>query len=87
MRPAELDSPFRQAVVPDPPFIAERVADLPPAAATQALIRESKAMPKGNATQRPILEQIEWQATTNRPIPQALKQGLAKARSAAIDDD
>ena len=73
--------------VGDPPFIDERVADLPQAAATQALIRQSKAMPKGEDTQGPILEQIDWQATTNRPIPQALKQELAKARSATTDDD
>jgi hypothetical protein len=40
-------------------------------------------MPKGEDTQGPILEQIDWQASTNRPIPPALAQEVAKARSAA----
>jgi hypothetical protein len=38
-------------------------------------------MPKGEDTQGPILEQINWQATTSRPIPPALKQEVAKALS------
>jgi hypothetical protein len=38
-------------------------------------------MPKGEDTQGPILEQIDWQATTSRPIPPALIRELAKARS------
>ena len=72
--------------VADPPFVNERVADLPPTAATQALIQQSKAMRKGEDTQGPILEQIDWQATANRPIPPALKQEAAKLRSGADDD-
>jgi hypothetical protein len=36
-------------------------------------------MPKGEDTQGPILEQIDWQATTNRPIPPALKEEVAKS--------
>jgi DNA-binding beta-propeller fold protein YncE len=65
--------------VADPSFINERVADLAPSAATQALVRLSQAMPKGQDTQGPILEQIDWQATTNRPIPPALSQEVAKS--------
>jgi hypothetical protein len=72
--------------VADPAFLDERVADLPQTAATQALERRSRAMPKGEDTQGPILEQIDWQATTNRPIPAALKQEVAKSKSAADDD-
>jgi hypothetical protein len=64
--------------VANPSFIDERVADLPQTAATIALERLSLAMPKGEDTQGPILEQIDWQATTNRPIPPALKQEVAK---------
>jgi len=64
--------------VADPSFINERVADLPQTAATKALERQSQAMPKGEDTQGPILEQIDWQASTNRPIPPALKQEVAK---------
>jgi DNA-binding beta-propeller fold protein YncE len=67
--------------VADPSFINERVADLPPTATTQALVRQSQAMPKGQDTQGPILEQIDWQASTNRPIPPALRQEVAKSRS------
>jgi DNA-binding beta-propeller fold protein YncE len=74
-------TPFTPAA--DPPFIDERVGDLPPTAQTQSLVRQSQAMPKGEDTQGPILEQIDWQATTNRPIPPALRQEVAKSRSAA----
>jgi hypothetical protein len=74
-------APFN--VVADPSFINERVADLPQTAATMALERQSLAMPKGQDTQGPILELIDWQATTNRPIPPALQQEVAKAQSAA----
>jgi hypothetical protein len=73
--------------VADPSFINERVADLPQTAATKALERQSQAMPKGEDTQGPILEQIDWQASTNRPIPPALKQEVAKSRSGADDDN
>jgi hypothetical protein len=78
LTPADL-KPF--SLVSDPSFINERVADLPQTAALKALERESKAMPKGEDTQGPILEQIDWQATTSRPIPPALIRELAKARS------
>ena len=70
-------------LVADPSFINERVADLPQTAATLALERQSLAMPRGEDTQGPILEQIDWQATTNRPIPLALKLEIARAQSAA----
>jgi len=40
-------------------------------------------MPKGEDTQGPNLEQIDWQATTNRPIPAALLQEVSKSQSAA----
>jgi len=40
-------------------------------------------MPGGEDTQGPILEQIDWQATTNRPIPPALLQEVAKQRNGA----
>lgn len=73
-------------LVADPSFINERVADLPQTAALKALERESRAMPKGEDTQGPILEQIDWQATTRRPLPPALKRELAEARSAAAGD-
>jgi DNA-binding beta-propeller fold protein YncE len=69
--------------VADPSFINERVADLPQTAAVRALERQSRAMPKGEDTQGPVLEQIDWQATAHRPLPPALKQELAKARSNA----
>ena len=84
-QPSQLNSadlqPFN--LVADPSFINERVADLPQTAAIRALEQQSQAMPKGEDTQGPILEQIDWQATTNRPIPPALIQEVAKARSAA----
>jgi DNA-binding beta-propeller fold protein YncE len=83
LTPADL-MPFN--FVADPSFINERVADLPQTAAVKALERESRAMPKGEDTQGPILEQIDWQATTSRPIPAALKRELEKARSAAGGD-
>jgi hypothetical protein len=70
-------------LVADPSFINERVADLPQTAAIIALERLSATMPKGEDTQGPILEQIDWQATTNRPIPAAPLQEVARARSAA----
>jgi len=38
-------------------------------------------MPKGEDKQGPILEQLDWQATTNRPIPPALKREVAAAAS------
>jgi DNA-binding beta-propeller fold protein YncE len=69
--------------VADPSFINERVADLPQTAAIKALERQSRAMPKGEDTQGPILEQIDWQVTAHRPIPQALRQEVAKSRSGA----
>jgi DNA-binding beta-propeller fold protein YncE len=63
----------RYAPADDPPFIDERVADLPATPSTQALIRQSKAMPRGQDTQGPQLEILDWMATTNgRPIPPAL---------------
>jgi hypothetical protein len=77
-------TPFTPAA--DPSFISERVADLPQTAATKALKEQSRAMPNGEDTQGPILEQIDWQATTHRPIPPALKQEVAKSRSGANDD-
>jgi hypothetical protein len=67
----------------DPSFINERVASLPQTPAMIALERLSATMPKGEDTQGPILEQIDWQATTNRPIPAALLQEVARARRAA----
>jgi hypothetical protein len=67
--------------VADPPFINEKVSDLRQTVAVKALERESRAMPKGEDTQGPILEQIDWQATTNRSIPPALRQEVAKSRS------
>jgi len=72
--------------VADPSFIDERVADLPQTAAMKALERQSQAMPKGEDTQGPILEQIDWQASTSRPVPSALKQEVANSRSAAGGD-
>jgi hypothetical protein len=78
LTPADL-KPFN--LVADPSFINERVSDLPQTAAIKALERQSRAMPKGQDTQGPILEQIDWQATTNRPLPPALKQEVARARS------
>jgi hypothetical protein len=76
--------PFNQAA--DPSFISERVASLPQTAAISALERQSKAMPRGEDTQGPILEQIDWQATTGRPIPAALEQEVAKSQSGAGGD-
>jgi hypothetical protein len=68
-----------------PTFIDERVADIAASAQTQSLEQQSKAMPKGEDTQGPILEQIDWQATTNRPVPAALRQEVAKSRSTKGD--
>jgi DNA-binding beta-propeller fold protein YncE len=76
--------PFNLAA--DPPFISERVADLPQTAATKALERRSLAMPKGQDTQGPILELIDWLASTNRPVPPALKREVAKSVSGAGGD-
>jgi DNA-binding beta-propeller fold protein YncE len=76
-------TPFN--LVADPSFINERVSDLPQTAAIKALERQSRAMPKGEDTQGPILEQIDWQASTNRPIPPALKMEVARSRSGAGD--
>jgi hypothetical protein len=72
--------------VADPSFIDERVADLPQTAATKALERQSLAMAKGEDTQGPILEQIDWQASTNRPIPPALRREVARSRTGAGGD-
>jgi DNA-binding beta-propeller fold protein YncE len=83
LMPADLQ-PFNLAA--NPSFINERVADLPQTAATMALEQQSQAMPKGEDTQGPILEQIDWQASTSRPIPPALIQEVAKSRSAAGGD-
>jgi hypothetical protein len=83
LTPADLQ-PFNP--VADPSFIDERVADLPQTAAIKALEQQSQAMPKGEDTQGPILELIDWQASTNRPIPPALKQEVAKSRSGAGGD-
>jgi DNA-binding beta-propeller fold protein YncE len=69
--------------VADPSFINERVANLPATAQTQELVRQSQAMPKGEDTQGPKLEQIDWQATTHRPIPPALRQEVAKSPDGA----
>ena len=71
----------------DPSFINERVADLPPTAKTEALVRQSRAMPKGQDTQGPILEQIDWQATTNRAIPSALSEEVSKSGRGAAGGD
>ena len=78
LTPADLQ-PFN--LVADPAFIGERVAGLPQTAAIKALERISLTMQKGQDTQGPILEQIDWQATTSRRIPPALKQEVAKALS------
>jgi hypothetical protein len=83
LTPADLQ-PFN--LVADPSFIGERVADLPQTAAIKALERLSMTMPKGQDTQGPILEQIDWQATANRPIPAALKQEVAKSLTGAGGD-
>src|SRR5947207_3423918 len=83
LAPADLE-PFN--AVPDPGFINERVADLPQTPATKALERQSRALPKGMDTQGPLLEQIDWQATTNRPIPPALAREVDQAASGAVDD-
>jgi hypothetical protein len=78
LTPADL-RPFSS--VTDPSFINELVADLPQTAATQALERQSRAMPKGEDTQGPILELIDWLATTSRPVPPVLTQEVARSRS------
>ena len=80
LTPADL-KPFNP--VADPPFINEKVADLRQTAAVKALERQSRAMPKGEDTQGPILEQVDWQASTNRSSPPALRREVAKSRSGA----
>ena len=91
-QPSELTAadlrPF--TMVADPSFINEKVADLPQTAAIRKLERESRAMPKGEDTQGPVLEQIDWQATAGRPIPAALREEVAKAahdKTPRGDDD
>src|SRR5262249_18031035 len=69
--------------VAGPSFLNERAADRPQTAATGALERQSQAMPGGEDTQGPILEQIDWQGSPSRPIPPALKQEVADSRSTA----
>jgi len=77
-------APF--SLVASPSFIIEKVADLPQTPALIALERLSATMPIGQDKQGPILEQIDWQATTTAPIPAALLQEVATApRSAAGD--
>jgi len=78
LTPADL-KPFNP--VADPPFINETVAGLPQTPALKALERLSRTMPGGEDKQGPILEQLDWQATTNRPIPPALKREVAAAAS------
>ena len=80
LTPADL-KPFNS--VADPPFINETVAGLPQTAALKALERLSRTMPKGEDKQGPILEQLDWQSTTNRPIPPALKREVANSRGGA----
>lgn len=70
----------------DPPFINERVADLPATPGTQALIRRSKALPEGQDTQGPQLEIIDWLATTGRPIPPALASEAIQSHGAPAED-
>jgi hypothetical protein len=72
--------------VADPSFTDERVAGLPQTAATKALERQSQAMPKGEDTQGPILELIDWEATTNQAVPAALRAEVAKSLSGAGGD-
>lgn len=76
LTPADLQ-PFN--TVADPSFINERVADLPQTAALKALERLSRTMPKGQDKQGPILELIDWLASTNRSIPPALLREVAKS--------
>jgi hypothetical protein len=72
--------------VSGPAFLNERVADLPPTAALQALKRESDAMPKGQDKQGPQLEVVDWKATTARPVPAALLKELQQAPAHSNDD-
>jgi len=68
---------------PTPSFINERVADLPPDRGPSGNWNASPApWPKGQDTQGPILEQIDWQATRR---PNLSRQRLEK-RSAKITD-
>jgi hypothetical protein len=80
LTPADL-KPFNP--VANPPFINETVAGLRQTPALKALEALSRTMPGGEDKQGPLLEQIDWQATTNRPIPPALKAEVAKWRSRA----
>jgi hypothetical protein len=72
--------------VPEPAFLNERVADLPPTAALQALKQQSDAMPKGQDKQGPQLEVVDWKATTARPVPAALQKELQQAPARSGDD-
>jgi hypothetical protein len=73
--------------VADPSFINERVADLPPDRGDQGPGGTVPGHAQGGGHPGPILEQIDWQASTNRPVPPALKQEVAKSRSGAPADD
>ena len=69
--------------LPHQPRAAISPADFPQTTAVKALERQSRAVPKGEDTQGLILEQINWLATTNRALPSALKQEVARARSSS----
>jgi hypothetical protein len=83
LTPADLQ-PF--STVAGPSFINEKVADLPQTTTVKALEQQSRSMPKGQDTQGPILEVIDWLATTGQPVPAALMQELMKSRSSAGGD-
>ena len=78
LTPADL-KPF--SPVASPRFINETVAGLRQTPAVKALERLSRAMPKGEDKQGPILEQIDWQATTSRSLPPALRAEVAKSQN------
>jgi hypothetical protein len=83
LTPADL-APFLPAV--DPPFINETVASLPPTAALSSLKAQSDTMPVGQDVQGPILEHIDWLATTDKAEPAELIESTRKAGTAGTGD-
>jgi DNA-binding beta-propeller fold protein YncE len=84
LTPADL-APFVAAA--DPSFINETVASLPTTPALQSLQAESATMPVGQDIQGPLLEEIDWKATTQKTEPAELVASAARAASTMTAHD
>jgi DNA-binding beta-propeller fold protein YncE len=83
LTPADL-APFVAAA--DPGFINETVASLATTAAVQSLQAQSATMPVGEDVQGPLLEEIDWKATTQKAEPPELAASAARAESRVQPD-